>query len=127
MPLKEPLLAAESQLHIICMYGTICNSVAETNAFYQGELRMLGRPKRDVTVIRQIKEWAYACLPVSSEATLSVMELECREPGCPPLETVIAAMEEGKGTRQWKLHKPIPDVTRADLDELAAKEPSAGS
>ncbi len=87
---------------------------------------MLGRPKRDVTLIRQIKEWAYACLPVSSEATLSVMELECHEPGCPPLETVIAAMEEGKGTRQWKLHKPIPDVTRADLDELAAKEPSAG-
>lgn len=82
---------------------------------------MLVRTKRDVALIRQIKEWAYACLPVSSEATLSVMELECREPGCPPLETVIAAMEEGKGTRQWKLHKPIPDVTRADLDEMAAK------
>lgn len=120
MPLQEPPLAAESQLHILCRYGTVCNSAAKTNAFYQGVLSMLGRPKRDVTLIRQIKEWAYACLPVSSEATLSVMELECREPGCPPLETVIAAMGEGQGTRQWKLHKPIPDVTRADLDELAA-------
>ena len=86
---------------------------------------MLGRPKREVALIRQIKQWAYECLPVSSEATLSVMELECREPGCPPLETVIAAMEQGQATRQWKLHKPIPDVARADLEELAAKEPSA--
>lgn len=86
---------------------------------------MLGRPKRDVALIRQIKEWAYACLPVASEATLSVMELVCHEPGCPPLETVIAAMEKGKGTRQWKLHKPIPAITRADLDELAVKGPSA--
>lgn len=88
---------------------------------------MLGRPKRDLSLIRQIKDWAYECLPISADATVSVMELECREPGCPPLETVVAVMEDGKGTRQWKLHKPIPVVTRADLDELAAKEPSAGS
>jgi hypothetical protein len=50
------------------------------------------------------------------------MELECHEPGCPPLDTVIAAMEEGKGTRYWKLHKPIPEVTRADLDEHGCQE-----
>ncbi len=79
---------------------------------------MLGRPKRDVAVIRQIKDWAYECLPISDEATLSVMELECREPGCPPLETVIAAMEQGRQTRQWKLHKAIPDVTREDLERI---------
>ena len=41
------------------------------------------------------------------------MELECREPSCPPLETVIAAMEEGKPTRQWKFHKPMPEVTQS--------------
>ena len=47
------------------------------------ELLMLSRPKRDAALIRQIKDWAYECLPISAEATVSVMELECHEPGCP--------------------------------------------
>jgi hypothetical protein len=77
---------------------------------------MIGRPKRDIALIRKIKDWAYECLPISAESTVSVMELECREPGCPPIETVIAVMEQGKETRQWKFHKSIPEVTREDLD-----------
>ena len=81
---------------------------------------MLNRPKRNPALIRQIKEWAYACLPISEQATVSVMELACHEPDCPPLETVVAVMEEGKQTRQWKFHKPIPEVTREDL-ELASQ------
>jgi len=80
---------------------------------------MFGRPKRDIALIRKIKDWAYECLPISAEATVSVMELECREPGCPPLETVIAVMEQGKETRQWKFHKSIPEVTREDLGLVA--------
>ena len=88
---------------------------------------MLGRPKRDAALIRQVKDWAYECLPISAEAAVSVMELECHEPGCPPLETVVAAMEHGKETRQWKFHKPMPDITLADVVDLAAKETPAGS
>ena len=82
---------------------------------------MLGRPKRDISLIRQVKAWAQEFLPISDDSTVSVMELECREPGCPPLETVIAVMEAGKQTLQWKLHKAIPDVSREDLMQLAAK------
>lgn len=88
---------------------------------------MLSRPKRDVALIRKIKEWAYECLPISVDATVSVMELECHEPGCPPLETVIAAMDQGKETRQWKFHKPMPEVTHTDVAEKAAKKPDAGA
>ena len=88
---------------------------------------MLGRQKRDIALIRQVKEWAYDCLPIAADATVRVMELECREPSCPPLETVIAAMEEGKPTRQWKFHKPMPEVTQSDIAERATKEPDAGS
>lgn len=84
---------------------------------------IFGRPKRDAALIRKIREWAYQCLPISAEATVSVMELECREEGCPPLETVIAAMEQGKETRQWKFHKPMPEITYADVTNVAANEP----
>ena len=87
---------------------------------------MLGRPRRDAALIRQIKDWAYECLPISAAATVTVMELECREPGCPPLETVVAAMEQEKQTRQWKFHKAMPDITLADVVELAAKKPAPG-
>ncbi|MCH1507552.1 MAG: hypothetical protein L7V86_28520 [Verrucomicrobiales bacterium] len=77
---------------------------------------MLSRPKRDPALIRQVKEWAYEYLPISKEATVSVMELECHEPDCPPLETVVVVMEQGKETRQWKFHKPIPEITQKDLE-----------
>lgn len=82
---------------------------------------MLGRPKRDISLIRQVKNWAYEFLPISAEASISVMELECREAGCPPLETVIVVMDTEKGTRQWKLHKAMPDITRADVMDVASK------
>ena len=88
---------------------------------------MLSRPKRDAALIGQVQDWAYECLPISAEATVRVMELQCHEPDCPPLETVIVTMEQGKGTHQWKLHKAIPDITLADIVDLAAKEPPAGS
>jgi len=81
---------------------------------------MLGRPKRDVGLIRQVKAWAQELLSISDDATVSVMELECREPGCPPLETVIAVMEAGKQTLQWKLHKATPEISREDLMQLVA-------
>ena len=55
---------------------------------------MLNRPKRDPALIRKIKEWAYECLPISKDATVSIMELQCHEPDCEPLETVIELMEQ---------------------------------
>ena len=91
------------------------------------ELLMLGRPKRDIALIRKIKEWAYECLPISADAAVSVMELECREEGCPPQETVIAAMEKGKETLQWKFHKAMPEVTHADVARAASEAPPSCS
>lgn len=79
---------------------------------------LIGRPKRDPAMLRQIKQWAFEHLPVTRSATVSVMELECHEPGCPPLETVVAVMELGKETRHWKFHKAVPDISVADFTEL---------
>ena len=87
---------------------------------------MLGRPRRDASLIRQIKDWAYEYLDLPATVSVSVMELECHEPGCPPLETVIAAMEQGKKTRQWKLHKPVPDITVEDFVDLTDAQTPSG-
>ncbi|WP_324840778.1 hypothetical protein [Actinocrinis sp.] len=29
----------------------------------------------------------------------------CSEPGCPPVETVIAMLDDDDGRRTWKLHR----------------------
>jgi hypothetical protein len=51
-----------------------------------------------------------------------VTELECREPGCPPIETVIAIFQ-GKGRNsQHKIHKPASLVVEADLRNLATHD-----
>jgi hypothetical protein len=39
-----------------------------------------------------VRLWA-----LSDDTTVMVTELECREPGCPPIETVVAVLE-GPGT-----------------------------
>lgn len=79
----------------------------------------LGRPKRSPDQIAALKAWATELLPIPSDATLTIAELECHEEGCPPIETVIAALLQGAAPRQWKLHKPLPEVTRDDIAALA--------
>jgi hypothetical protein len=76
----------------------------------------------------KIKRWVSALCDVGEDATVMVTELRCSEPGCPPLETVIAILSDG-GNRQYKLHKPIAEVVGADVRVLsnAADERSTRS
>lgn len=83
---------------------------------------MLDRPRRDPQQVATVKRWAIELLDVPAEASLLVTELECREPGCPPLETVIAILREGQPPLQWTLHKPIATVSRDDVARLATGE-----
>jgi hypothetical protein len=50
----------------------------------------------------------------TDDVTVLVTELACTEPGCPPVETVIALLSDG-GNTQYKVHKPVAEVTLDDL------------
>ncbi|MEM9039510.1 MAG: hypothetical protein AAGD33_06415 [Actinomycetota bacterium] len=50
------------------------------------------------------------------DATVLVTELACSEPGCPPIETVIAVLAD-TGNVQYKIHKPVAEV---DVDDVRA-------
>jgi len=64
---------------------------------------------------RVIKGWVAEFLPLGPETSILVSELQCSEPGCPPIETVIALLE-GKGApRQFKVHRPMAEVSREDV------------
>lgn len=67
-----------------------------------------------------IKAWARTLWALSDETTVMVAELECREPGCPPIETVIAVLEGPGRTTQYKIHKAADEVSQADVEALAA-------
>jgi hypothetical protein len=65
-----------------------------------------------------IKEWVKSVFQLDESITVMVTELQCTEPGCPPLETVIAIMDRPGMPRQYKLHKAIAEVTLADIEGL---------
>ena len=66
----------------------------------------------------QVKRWVREHLALD-DATLVVSELACTEPGCPPIETVIAVLDVGH-QQTWKLHKPLAEVDEADIVTLKA-------
>ncbi len=72
----------------------------------------------------QVRAWAAQLLlgvgEPPHEATVMVTELACVEPGCPPVETVIALLAPGRPAEVHRLHVPIAEVTRADIEALAA-------
>jgi hypothetical protein len=79
-----------------------------------------GRSRRNPQQIAVIKGWAMELLEIAPDASLLVTELDCHDEGCPPVETVIAALVERQPPKQWKLHKPASDVTREDIAQLAS-------
>lgn len=63
---------------------------------------------------RAIKQWTRACLDLAEETVVSVNELACHLPGCPPKETVILVMNASK-TVQASIHKALMEVAEADI------------
>jgi hypothetical protein len=75
------------------------------------------KPKVDPKQIQQIKSWVYRILEVDSGISLSISQLACKEPGCPPIETVIAVMSTP--VKQYKIHKAVNDIDEIDICGLS--------
>lgn len=63
---------------------------------------------------REIKTWAREISNLPDDAVVSVNELACHVPGCPPKETVVLMMYSGQ-TVQVSIHKAIIEITREDV------------
>ena len=84
------------------------------------------RPKADPRKIASIKEWAAEVFRLPADASVLVTELRCTEPGCPPLETVIAILDQPGKPRQYKVPKALAEVTFLDVRKLANGGSDAG-
>ena len=66
--------------------------------------------------IKQIKQWIYQTLQIDDETSISLSQLQCTEPGCPPIETVIHVMTNP--VQQYKIHKSIGEIEYTDISLL---------
>ena len=67
----------------------------------------------DPAKIDQIKTWMYEYLNIDLTIPISVSQLRCSEPGCPPIETVIAVMTTP--ACKYKIHKPATQIEAGDI------------
>ncbi|MBK6697961.1 MAG: hypothetical protein IPG50_38100 [Myxococcales bacterium] len=65
--------------------------------------------------MRALKAAARTLFDAADDDAVVVNELSCTEPGCPPIETVVALLRAGSEPRQVKVHKPVGEVTEDDL------------
>jgi len=80
------------------------------------------RSSRSSERSNEIKAQVAAALGLDEEATVMVSELACMEEGCPPVETVIAVFRPAMEKLQFRLHRPISEITKHDIEEMCAQQ-----
>ncbi|MEO0397318.1 MAG: hypothetical protein AAF243_15215 [Cyanobacteria bacterium P01_A01_bin.137] len=74
--------------------------------------------------LQQLKVWVYETLSLDESVTVSISQLTCTEPGCPPLETVIAVMTQPPKT--YKIHQPAVEITQDNLVQTLKEKREPG-
>ncbi len=74
------------------------------------------KPKSNPAALQQLKARVYDLLKLDPDVSISVGQLQCNEPGCPPVETVITICSQP--ARQHKIHKALDDIELVDLIHL---------
>ena len=68
--------------------------------------------------IRKIKEFIYNYFEWSENTTITVAELRCHEPDCPPKETVISARHLDGSIEVWRISKTTNDISLKEIESL---------
>ena len=85
------------------------------------------RSPRSSERTNEIKAQVAVALDLDEEATVMVSELACMEEGCPPVETVIAVFRPAVNKLQFRLHRPILEITAHDIEEMCAQQVNSSS
>ena len=79
---------------------------------------MFNQKKAKPENIRYLKQIISIKLKLSETTILSIAELSCHEPGCPPIETVITANAIDGTSKTWKIEKPIDQIDNLDVENM---------
>ena len=58
----------------------------------------------------------------SDEISVLVTELACHQPGCSPVETVIALLDRS-GSKTWKIGRPVVELTEDEITAALSEPP----
>ena len=72
-----------------------------------------------------IRRWTRELLGLTDDTAVWVSEMDCGDPGCPILHTLITVVETER-TRQWQMTRPGPLATKQQV-ELALRQPPAAT
>ncbi|GAA0895014.1 MULTISPECIES: hypothetical protein [Streptomyces] len=65
--------------------------------------------------LRELRQSVRRLLGLDDDTAVVIRQLACAEPGCPPLETVIAVLPMNGQARRWALHTTAEEITEDDL------------
>ena len=71
--------------------------------------------------IRYLKEIISKKLKLPETTIISIAELSCHEPGCPPKETVVTTNAIDGTSKTWKIEKPIDEINGFDIEKFSTK------
>ena len=79
---------------------------------------MFNKKKPNLEAIQNLKNYFIKIYQIPESTILSIAELNCHEPDCPPTETVITSRSIDGTTKNWKIHKPIEEISEKDVKDL---------
>ncbi|MGV0743760.1 hypothetical protein [Mycolicibacterium sp. XJ870] len=78
-------------------------------------------PKASPEHVDDLKAVVRTTIGLSLDTTVLIQQLACTEPGCPPVETVVAVLSSSRTI--WKLPIPTADIAVADLRRVITEHP----
>ena len=69
-----------------------------------------------------VKGWVTGRLGLTEADLVTVAELACHEPGCPPVETVVTVHGADGARRDWRVHKALAQIEEADIQKALAEK-----
>ena len=83
---------------------------------------MFDNKKTNPEIIRNLKTVFIEKFSVSKDSTISVAELRCHEPNCPPVETVFTVRKSNGSIQDWRISKSASEIEIKDIELLYEKE-----
>ncbi len=65
--------------------------------------------------VSEIKVWTRSALSLLQGTTISVNELVCHQPHCPPKQVVVLILSKARPVHKFEIHKALMDVSEEDV------------
>tara|TARA_Y100000816_G_scaffold145813_1_gene103474 strand:+ start:176 stop:430 length:255 start_codon:yes stop_codon:yes gene_type:complete len=79
---------------------------------------MFQKKKSNTNATQNLKSLLADKFRLDDETIISIAELSCHEPDCPPIETVVTFRQVDGKTKSFKIHKPIDKIQLEDLNNI---------